>query len=75
MKQAEISIDTNPVFEMLVSLNRIADSDQMESNYFENAGYSPHPRITEIIEEIKNSLSLFYRQEIAFFFSKPGCSL
>lgn len=75
MKQAEISIDTNPVFEMLVSLNRIADSDQMESNYFENAGYSPHPRITEIIEEIKNSLSLFYRQEIAFFFSKPVCSL
>lgn len=75
MKQAKISFDTNPVFEMLVSLNRIADSDQMESNYFENAGYSPHPRITEIIQEIKSSLSLFYRQEIVFFFSKPVCSL
>jgi DNA-binding transcriptional ArsR family regulator len=75
MKQVKISIDTNPVFEMLVSLNRIADSDQMESNYFENAGYSPHPRMTEIIQEIKNSLSMFYRQEITFFFSKPVCSL
>jgi len=75
MKRAEISIDTNPVFEMLVSLNRIADSDQMESNYFENAGYSPHPRMAEIIQEIKNNLSMFYRQEIAFFFSKPVCSL
>ncbi|NLO35409.1 MAG: winged helix-turn-helix transcriptional regulator [Clostridiaceae bacterium] len=75
MKKVKISIDTNPVFEMLVSLNRIADSDQMESSYFENAGYSPHPRMTEIIEEIKNSLSLFYRQEIVFFFSKPVCSL
>ena len=75
MKKAAIAIDTNPVFEMLVSLNRIADSDQMESNYFENAGYSPHPRMTAIIQEIKNSLSMFYRQEIAFFFSKPVCSL
>ena len=75
MKQAEISIGTNPVFEMLVSLNRIADSDQMESNYFENAGYSPHPRMIEIIQEIKNSLSMFYRQEITFFFSKPVCFL
>ena len=75
MKDAEISIGTNPVFEMLVSLNRIADSDQMECNYFENAGYSPHPRMTEILQEIKNSLSMFYRQEISFFFSKPVCSL
>ena len=75
MKQAEVSISTNPVFEMLVSLNRIADSDQMESNYFENAGYSPHPRMLEILQEIKNSLSMFYRQEISFFFSKPVCSL
>jgi DNA-binding transcriptional ArsR family regulator len=73
MKKAEIQIGTNSVFEMLVSLNRIADSDQMESNYFENAGYAPHPRISEIIEEIKGSLSMFYRQEISFFFSKPVC--
>lgn len=75
MIQADISMDTNPVFEMLVSLNRIADSDQMENNYFENAGYSPHPRMAEIIQEIKNNLSMFYRQEITFFFSKPVCSL
>ncbi len=71
MKRVKVSIDTNPVFEMLVSLKRIADSDQMESNYFENAGYSPHPRMIEIIQEIKNSLSMFYRQDIDFFFSKP----
>ena len=75
MKKVEISIDTNPVFEMLVSLNRIADSDQIESSYFENAGYPPHPRMTEIIQEIKNSLSIFFRQEISFFFGKPVCSL
>jgi len=75
MNKADISLDTNPVFEMLVSLNRIADSDQMESNYFENAGYAPHPRMNEIIQEIKNSLSMFYRQEIGFFFDKPVCSL
>ena len=75
MKKAEISIYTNPVFEMLVSLNRIADSDQMECNYFENAGYSPHPRMTEILQEIKSNLSMFYRQEISFFFSKPVCSM
>jgi DNA-binding transcriptional ArsR family regulator len=75
MKKVEISIDTNPVFEMLVSLNRIADSDQLESNYFENAGYTPHPRMSEIIQEIKGNLSIFYRQEIAFFFSKPVCCL
>ncbi len=75
MKKAKITIDTNPVFEMLVSLNRIADSDQLESSYFENAGYNPHPRMTEIIQEIKNSLSVFYRQEISFFFNKPVCSL
>ncbi|MBN1623847.1 MAG: helix-turn-helix transcriptional regulator [Clostridia bacterium] len=75
MKKVEISIETNPVFEMLVSLNRIAHSDQMESSYFENAGYSPHPRMTEIIQKIKDSLSIFYRQEISFFFGKPVCSL
>lgn len=75
MKQAQVSIGTNPVFEMLVSLNRIADSDQIENNYFENAGYTPHPRMTEIIQEIKSSLSMFFRQEIAFFYSKPVCSL
>ena len=75
MKQVKVSIATNPVFEMLVSLNRIADSDQMESSYFENAGYTPHPRMTEIIQEIKTGLSMFYRQEITFFFSKPVCSL
>jgi DNA-binding transcriptional ArsR family regulator len=75
MKKADITIDTNPVYEMLVSLNRIADSDQMESNYFENAGYSPNPRMTEIIQEIKSSLPMFYQQEIAFFFGKPVCSL
>lgn len=75
MNKVKISIETNPVFEMLVSLNRIADSDQMESSYFENAGYPPHPRMTEIIQEIKSSLSLFYRQEISFFFGKPVCSL
>ncbi|MDW7657006.1 MAG: metalloregulator ArsR/SmtB family transcription factor [Bacillota bacterium] len=75
MRKAKISIGTNPVFEMLVSLNRIADSDQMESNYFENAGYSPHLRMTAIIQEIKSSLSMFYRQEIAFFFDKPLCFL
>lgn len=75
MRKAKITIGTNPVFEMLVSLNRIADSDQMESNYFENAGYSPHPRMTAIIQEIKSSLSMFYRQEIAFFFDKPLCFL
>lgn len=75
MKNAAISMGTNPVFEMLVSLNRIADSDQMESNYFENAGYSPHPRMTEILQEIKNSLSMFYRQEISFFFGKPVCCM
>ena len=75
MKKAKITLDTNPIYEMLVSLNRIADSDQMEWNYFENAGYSPNPRMTEIIQEIKNSLPLFYQQEIAFFFGKPGCSL
>jgi DNA-binding transcriptional ArsR family regulator len=75
MKKKEISMDTNPVFEMLVSLNRIADSDQLESSYFENAGYAPHSRMTEIIEEIKNSLSAFYRQEISYFFNKPVCSL
>lgn len=73
MKKFEISIETNPVFEMLVSLNRLADSDQLESSYFENAGYTPHPRMAEIIREIKNSLSIFYRQEIAFFFGKPFC--
>lgn len=75
MKKAEITFNTNPVYEMLVSLNRIADSDQMERNYFENAGYSPHPRMTEIIREIKSSLPQFYHQEIAFFFGKPVCSL
>ncbi len=75
MRKAEILIDTNPVFEMLVSLNRIADSDQMESNYFENAGYSPNLRMIEILKEIKESLSMFYRQEISFFFSKPVCSI
>ena len=75
MKKVEISIETNPVFEMLVSLNRIANTDQMESSYFENAGYPPNPRMTEIIEEIKNSLSVFYRQEISFFFGRPVCSL
>jgi DNA-binding transcriptional ArsR family regulator len=75
MKKVDVTIKTNPVFEMLVSLNRIADSDQLESNYFENAGYPPNPRITEIIQEIKNNLSTFYRQEISFFFGNPGCSL
>lgn len=75
MKKVEVTIKTNPVFEMLVSLNRIADSDQLESNYFENAGYPPNPRISEIIQEIKNNLSTFYRQEISFFFGNPGCSL
>jgi DNA-binding transcriptional ArsR family regulator len=75
MKKAKITISTNPVYEMLVSLNRIADSDQMESSYFENAGYSPHPRISEIILEIKSCLPMFYHQEIAFFFGKPVCSL
>jgi len=75
MKKAEITIKTNPVYEMLVSLNRIADSDQMERNYFENAGYLPHPRMTEILSEIKNGLPMFYQQEIGFFFGKPVCSL
>ncbi|MHB1455166.1 MAG: ArsR family transcriptional regulator [Saccharofermentanales bacterium] len=75
MKKAEISINTNPVFEMLVSLNRIADCDQLECNYFENAGYSSHPRMIAILQEIKSSLSMFYQQEIIFFFSKPVCSL
>ena len=75
MKKVEISINTNPVFEMLISLNRIADTDQMESSYFENAGYPPNPRMTEIIQEIKGSLSIFYRQEISFFFGRPVCSL
>jgi DNA-binding transcriptional ArsR family regulator len=73
MKRVDITISTNPVLEMLVSLNRIANSDQMESNYFENAGYSPHPRITEILQEITNNLSMFFLQEISFFFSKPVC--
>ena len=75
MKKANIRLETNPVFEMLVSLNRIADSDQMERNYFENAGYAPHPRMAEIIQEIKGALPMFYQQEIAFFFGKPVCSL
>jgi DNA-binding transcriptional ArsR family regulator len=75
MKKVEVSIQTNPVFEMLVSLNRIADTDLLESSYFENAGYPPNPRITEIIQEIRNSLSTFYRQEISYFFGKPVCSL
>jgi len=75
MKKVDVSIQTNPVFEMLVSLNRIADSDLLESSYFENAGYPPNPRVTEIIQEIKHSLSTFYRQEISFFFGKPVCSL
>lgn len=71
MKKKKISIGTNSVFELLVSLNRIADSDQLERNYFENAGYSPNPRMVEILREITNNLSMFYRQEISFFFSKP----
>lgn len=75
MKKVEVSIQTNSVFEMLVSLNRIADTDQLESSYFENAGYPPNPRMAAIIQEIKNSLSTFYRQEISFFFGKPVCSL
>lgn len=75
MKKVELAIQTNPVFEMLVSLNRIADTDLLESSYFENAGYPPNPRMTEIIQEIKNNLSIFYRQEISFFFGKPICSL
>jgi len=75
MKKVDVTIKTNPVFEMLVSLNRIADSDLLESNYFENAGYLPNPRMSEIIQEIKNNLSTFYRQEISFFFGNPGCSL
>ncbi|MHB8963827.1 MAG: ArsR/SmtB family transcription factor [Saccharofermentanales bacterium] len=75
MMQADIQINTNPVFEMLVSLNRIADSDMMECNYFENAGYSPNPRMIAILQEIRNSLSMFYQQEIVFFFSKPVCSM
>lgn len=75
MKKAAVSLSANPVFEMLVSLNRIAGGDRMERNYFENAGYSPHPRMVEILQEITNSLSIFYRQEISFFFSKPVCSL
>lgn len=75
MKKVDVSIQTNPVFEMLVSLNRIADTDLLESSYFENAGYPPNPRMTEIIQEIKNNLSIFYRQEISFFFGKPICSL
>lgn len=75
MKKVEVSIQTNPVFEMLVSLNRIADSDLLESSYFENAGYPPNPRMAEIIQEIKNNLSTFNRQEISFFFGKPVCSL
>lgn len=75
MKKVKVSIQTNPVFEMLVSLNRIADSDQLESSYFENAGYPPNSRMSEIIQEIKSNLSTFYRQEISFFFGKPVCSL
>jgi len=75
MKKVEVLIQTNPVFEMLVSLNRIADTDLLENSYFENAGYPPNPRMTAIIQEIKNSLSTFYRQEISFFFGKPVCSL
>lgn len=75
MIKADINFDTNPVYEMLVSLNRIADSDQMEHSYFENAGYSAHPRMTEILQEIKGSLPMFHQQEIAFFFGKPVCSL
>jgi DNA-binding transcriptional ArsR family regulator len=75
MKKVEVTIKTNPVFEMLVSLNRIADSDLLESSYFENAGYTPNPRMIEIITEIKNNLSTFYRQEISFFFGNPTCSL
>lgn len=75
MKKVDVSIQTNPVFEMLVSLNRIADSDQLESSYFENAGYPPNLRMAEIIQEIKSNLSTFYRQEISFFFGKPVCSL
>jgi DNA-binding transcriptional ArsR family regulator len=75
MKKVDVSIYTNPVFEMLLSLNRIADSDRLESSYFENANYTPNARLAEIIVEIKNSLSMFYRQEISFFFDKPVCSL
>lgn len=75
MNKVEVSFQTNPVFEMLVSLNRIADSDQLESSYFENAGYPPNLRMIEIIQEIKNNLSIFYRQEISFFFGNPICSL
>lgn len=75
MKKVNVSIQTNPVFELLVSLNRIADSDQLESSYFENAGYPPNPRMADMIQEIKSNLSLFYRQEISFFFGKPVCSL
>lgn len=75
IKKVDVSIQTNPVFELLVSLNRIADSDQLESSYFENAGYPPNPRMTEIIQEIKGSLSTFYRQEISFFFGRPVCAL
>ncbi len=75
MKKVEVSIQTNPAFEMLVSLNRIADSDQLESNYFENAGYPPNPRMSEMIQEIKSNLSIFYRQEISFFFGNPVCAL
>lgn len=74
MKNAQITIGTNPVFEMLVSLNRIANGDQIESSYFENAGYTPYQRMADILREITGSLSMFFRQEISFFFSNPICS-
>jgi len=67
----KIDFLTNPVFEMLVSMNRIANDDLLENNYFENSGYIPNPRMTAILQAIMGGLSMFYKQEITFFFSKP----
>lgn len=71
MNRTHITIEANSIYEVLISLFRIANHDQTEQNYFENSGYVSHPRISEILNAIQDNLPHFFKQEVAYFFSTP----
>lgn len=73
MKNIEISFITNNIYEISASMYRIANSDQIESSYFENSGYKSNPRIKEVLNALVNELPHLYQTEICFFFSNPLC--
>ncbi|MFO7637538.1 MAG: metalloregulator ArsR/SmtB family transcription factor [Clostridia bacterium] len=68
MKQVFVH-ELNPLFDMIISLKRIANNDSFEKNYFEAAAYTSSDRILEILSEIEGKLSRYFKQELKLFFN------